>query len=184
MPRRSKVFGLDQETRDELNARLVASGFAGYEALAQWLEGRGYKLSKSALHRYGGDLQADFDSAMSDVRRTTDLARAYVAGDADEQASLVDATARIAQETLLRISIELRKAELEPEKVAAHMSKVARALADLGRVSIAQKKWAQELRRKTLEAAAQNVESEAKRQGASATTIDALRAAIMQEMGA
>ena len=73
MPRRSGVTGLPPEIRDELNARLVANGFSGYEALSEWLEEQGYSLSKSALHRHGSVLEADFEAAMSDVQRTTAL---------------------------------------------------------------------------------------------------------------
>ena len=57
MPRRSGVTGLPPEIRDELNARLVANGFSGYEALSEWLEEQGYSLSKSALHRHGSVLE-------------------------------------------------------------------------------------------------------------------------------
>lgn len=182
MPRRSKVYGLPPVIRDELNAQLVANGFQRYEELSDWLDARGFQIGKSALHRYGQDLQVDFEAAMSDIKKATELARAYVSGDLDEQNALLDANARIAQESLLRIQIALRKLETEPEKAAKHVAQVTRALADLGRMSISQKKWAAEVRRKTLEDAAQSVETEAKRQGASAATIDALRAAIMQEM--
>lgn len=146
MPRRSKVYDLPAELRDELNAQLVANGFQHYEQLADWLVARGHQIGKSALHRYGQDMQEEFEAAMSDVKKATELARAWVSGDADEQAALVDANARIAQESLLRILMELRKAEHEPEKAAKHIAQVTRALADLGRVSLSQKKWAREIR--------------------------------------
>lgn len=165
MPPRSKVYSLPPETRDELNARLVGSGFQGYEELEAWLKRQGFAISKSALHRYGEDLQADFEQTMADVKKATELARAYVAGDADEQAALLDASARIAQEQLLRILIALRQVAAEPDKAAKHVAQVTRALADLGRASISQKKWAAEVRRKALEDAAETIEETARAQG-------------------
>lgn len=178
MGRRSKVFELPPEVRDELNARLVANGFRDYEALAGWLAERGIQISKSALGRYGQSLQEDFEAAMADVKKATELARAYVAGDADEQAALVDANARIAQEALLRILIELRKASDEPAKAAKHIAQVTRALADLGRVSISQKKWAAEVRARA-EAAAAKVETIAKKGGLSEKTVQDIRREIL-----
>ncbi|MEK7097765.1 MAG: phage protein Gp27 family protein, partial [Patescibacteria group bacterium] len=78
----------------------------------------------------------------------------------------------------------LQEAEdADHEKRLMLMSKAARAIADLARASVSQKKWAVEIRQQERERAVQAVESEAKRQGASTATIDALRAAIMQEMG-
>ena len=61
MPPRSKVYDLPQELRDELNERLVTSGFQGYEALTEWLAENGFKLSRSAVHRYGSALQEEFE---------------------------------------------------------------------------------------------------------------------------
>lgn len=151
MGRRSAVSALPVELRDELNARLVANGFSGYEALSEWLDKQGYSLSKSALHRHGSALEADFDAAMSDVQRTTALARAWAKSDDDEQGDLLDATARMLQDALLRITIAMRKAEAEaeesnPAEAAKTLSQVTRALADLGRMSIGQKKWALEVK--------------------------------------
>lgn len=165
MPRRSKVYDLPPELRDELNAKLVANGFQKYEPLEDWLNERGWKIGKSALHRYGQDLQEDFESAMADVKKATELARAYVSADPDEQAALVDANARLAQEALLRILMELRKAQAEPHKAAKHIAQVTRALADLGRVSISQKKWASEVRAQERERAAGLVDEMARAQG-------------------
>ena len=179
MPRRSSVHSLPTDLRDELNARLVGSGFGNYEGLAEWLEGQGHAISKSSLHRYGQDLQADFESAMSDVRRTTELARAYVTTDADEQGALIDATARVAQEHLLRLSIALRQAEEDPGNTAKHLGRVVRALEGIGRLSLAQKKHADEVRRRAIEEAAEAGAKIARQGGLSKETVEAIKAGIL-----
>ena len=180
MPRRSKVYDLPADLRDELNSRLVSSGFQGYEQMATWLEERGFKVSRSSVQRYGRDLQEEFELAMGDVRKTTELARAMTAEQDDESGVLIDATARIVQDQLLRITIAMRQAETEPEEAAKHLSKVTRALADIGRVSLGQKKWARELRITAAEEAADKAETAARAQGLSNDGVAALRAAIME----
>lgn len=174
MPKRSTVYALPDEVRENLNARLVGAGFGGYEDLADWLAGEGYQISKSALHRYGQDLQADFDAAMSDVRKTTELARAYVQSDQDEQGALIDATQRMAQESLLRIVIALRQAEDDPAAAAHHMVKVSRALSDLSRATISTRKYQAEVRAKA-EAAAKQVEDVGRQGGLGPDRIAELR---------
>ncbi len=179
MPKRNKVFDLPQAVREELNEKLVNTGFQGYSSLADWLAERGYNVSRSSVHRYGQDLQEEFEEAMGDVRKTTELARAMASEGADESGHLIDATARIVQDQLLRISIAMRKAEHEPEVAAKHLSSVTRALADIGRVSLSQKKWAKELRQETLKEAADAAEQSLAGQGMSRDAIDSIKRDIL-----
>lgn len=180
MPRRSSVHSLPTAIRDEINARLVGSGFGNYEGLAAWLAEQGHAISKSSLHRYGQDLQADFEEAMSDVRKTTELARAYVSGDADQQGALIDATARMVQEHLLRVSIELRKAKNEgPGTTAKTLARISRALEGIGRLSLSQKRWADEIRKQAREEAATTAEKTLASQGMSRASIDTIKRVIL-----
>ena len=41
----------------EIEERIVAAGFGGYVALESDLRGRGYRISKSVLHRFGQNLR-------------------------------------------------------------------------------------------------------------------------------
>lgn len=179
MPPRNKVFDLPQEVREQLNEKLVSSGFQGYEALAGWLGERGYNVSKSSVHRYGQDLQEEFEEAMGDVRKTTELARAMASDGEDESGHLIDATARIVQDQLLRISIAMRKAEEDPAKAAKQLGSVTKALADIGRVSLSQKKWAKELRVEVAREAAEKAETSMATQGMSRDAIDAIKRDIL-----
>lgn len=182
MPPRSKVHSLPSEVRDELNARLIGNGFGGYEDLAGWLSSQGYSISKTALHRYGSDLQQSFEQAMADVRRSTELAKALNQSAQDDEASLTDATVRIAQESLLRVTIALREAEDDPSNAAPALAKISRALADLGRVGIAQRKWQAEVRAKA-EAVAARAEKIASKGGLSAEAVAEIRREILGVAG-
>lgn len=182
MPPRNKVYDLPPEIREALNERLVSGGFQGYAGLSDWLIERGYNVSKSSVHRYGQDLQEEFEEAMGDVKKTTALAKAMVADQDDESGSLLDATARIAQDHLLRILIALRNAEHEPEKAAKHIATVTKAMADIGRVSLSQKKWAKELRVEVLEEAANRVDAAAQAKGLSAEDAKFWREQVLMGM--
>ena len=179
MPPRNKVFDLPQEVREELNEKLVSSGFQGYEALAGWLSDRGYNVSKSSVHRYGQDLQEEFEEAMGSVRRTTEMAKAMADAVEDDEGNLIDATARLVQEHLLRISLEFRKMEIEPDTAAHHLGKVSKALDSLGRLSLSQKKHAKEIRLEVAKEAAAKAETSMASQGMSRDAIDAIKRDIL-----
>ena len=179
MAKRSKVFDLPPEVRENLNERLVGSGFQNYEALAQWLTDQGHEISRSSVQRYGQDLQEEFEEAMGSVRKTTEMAKAMADAVEDDEGNLIDATARIVQEQLLRISLELRKAESSPEDAAHNLGKISKALSSLGRVSIAQKKHAREIREEAFREAADKATEVAKRGGLSEEMVTNLRKELL-----
>lgn len=175
MPKRSAVLGLPEAVREDLNRRLVDGGFCGYESLSDWLQGQGYQISRSAVHRYGAALEAEFSDAMADARRANEIGRAAM-GD-DDGSGLRRSMTAIAQETLLRILMGLRKAEaagadeegnVDPAELARSMSMVTRAMADLGRLGLADSKYAAEQVKQFAEAAAARVETAAQARGLSA----------------
>lgn len=58
MPQVSRISKLPLPLQREVEERLAANGFGGYVALADELRGRGYRISKSSLHRFGQTLKA------------------------------------------------------------------------------------------------------------------------------
>lgn len=176
MPARSAVGQLPEEIRDELNRRLVANDFSGYADLAGWLREAGFQISKSALHRHGSALEAEFDAAMADVRRTRALAKACK--DEGDEGDVLTATSGILQEQLLRIAIALRQADGDPAEAAKSISVVARAHADVGRMQVALQKW-QEAMREKAQLAADAVEKVARRGGLTADSVDLIRREIL-----
>lgn len=179
MAKRSKVFDLPAEVREELNEKLVSTGFQGYAGLANWLTDRGFEVSRSSVQRYGQDLQEEFEEAMGSVRRTTEMAKAMADAVEDDEGHLIDATARLVQEHLLRISLEFRKMKIEPDAAAHHLGKVSKALDSLGRLSLSQKKHAKELRAEFAKEAAAKAESSMATQGMSREAIDAIKRDIL-----
>lgn len=58
MPRVNRFYALPTAVQREVEARLMANGFSGYVAMQDQLRARGYRISKSALHRVGAALKA------------------------------------------------------------------------------------------------------------------------------
>lgn len=182
MPPRSKVQTLPDEVRDALNAKLISSGFSGYVELAGWLTEQGYEISRGSLQRYGSDLQESFEQAMGDVRRSIEMAKAMGDSVKDDEGDLTNATVRVAQDCLLRVTLALREAEHAPDKAASVLAKVSHAMADLGRLGISLKKWQAEVQVKA-EAAASQVEKIAKKGGLDASTVAEIRREILGVAG-
>ena len=113
MPPRSKVYELDAETRQELNRRIVESGFGRYAGHSAWLAERGHSISASALSRYGVQLKREADSqcirtavaeseAVARIRAVTDIV-----GDVDGNASSVtERMMQLAQAGLIRVMLD------------------------------------------------------------------------------
>ena len=163
---RSKVAALPPEVKAWLDRALAENNFSDYELLAEELKARGYAISKSALHRYG---QA-FETRLSALKMASEQARAVVAAAPDEEGAVNEALMRLVQEHLFKL--------LMAEEGEFDLPKVARAVAELGRATVTQKKWQAEVRARA-EAAAAAVEKIAKKGGLSAESVDQLRREIL-----
>jgi hypothetical protein len=142
MAPRSKVDQLPEDIRRELEQRLIASGFGDYQGLAGWLAEKGYEIGKSSLHRWG----QPFEERLAAVRVATQQAHAIVEATPDSANAVNDALLRLVQERLFNVLMLLQK---EPDP--ATLGKLARAIADLGRASINQKKLAADAKRQARE---------------------------------
>ncbi len=140
MPPRSKIQTvLNDEDRKALNARLVKSGFADYSEHAEWLAERGYEIARSSVHRYG----QDFEDRLNRLKLATEQARTIVEASPDDEGMMSDALTRLLQEKLFTV---LQDMEVDPDKV--NIASLGKAIADLNRANISQKKWQQEYREK------------------------------------
>ncbi|KHA57139.1 phage terminase, small subunit [Aeromonas hydrophila] len=166
MPPRSKVLRLPANVKKWLDEALVEENFGNYELLSKALEARGHSISKSALHTYG----QDFSARLSALKMASEQARAVVAAAPDEEGAVNEALMRLVQEHLFKL--------LLAEGGEFDLPKVARAVAELGKASVVQKKWQAEVRAK-LEDAAQKVEQIAKKGGMSSDVINTIRKEIL-----
>ncbi|KPA90617.1 DUF3486 family protein [Pseudomonas asplenii] len=166
MPPRSKVAGLPAAVKEWLDVSLVESNFSGYEALSAELENRGYSIGKSALHRYG----SDFELRLAALKTSSAQAKAVVMAAPDDEGAVNEALMRLTQERLFNVLMD------GEQKV--DLTKMAKAISELGRASVMQKKWQTEVREKA-EAAAARVEKIAKKGGLTQETVDQIRREIL-----
>ncbi|MCY4030285.1 MAG: DUF3486 family protein [Acidobacteria bacterium] len=163
MPPRSKIRTFPEDVRRELDARLIAGGFGGYAALAEWLRSRGFEIGASSVKRYGADLEQRIER----IRLATEQAEALVEA-AGETGALADASMRLIQEKMWDVLAA------SDEKDVKALSAAARALADTARASVA----IRQERRKVLGEAAEAAGTEARRLGISPDFEAAIRRAV------
>lgn len=170
MPPRGKVAQLPPELKAWLDQYLVENNFSGYEALSAALAERGISIGKSALHAYG----QSFEDRLSALRMASEQARAVVAAAPDEEGAVNEALMRLVQEHLFKM--------LMAQDGKIDLPKVAKAVAELGRAAVVQKKWQAEVRAKA-EAAAQAVEKIARKGGLNTDTVAEIRREILGVAG-
>ena len=172
---------------DELNAKLVAGGFANYNSLTIWLNqqlaenGLEVNISRSALHRHGQDFQAQFEAEMAESRQLYAVAKISAADNEDAEGVVREATIRTLQTRLLKLAVALRQAEEAGDDVhqlAETSTKIARAVADLGRADIASQKWKDEVKARTNQAA-EAAAKIASKGGLSESSVDEIRRKIL-----
>lgn len=170
MGRRSSVDLLPAEVKAWLDNALVEGNFSGYEALAAELRGRGIEISRSAVQRYG----SGFEKRLKTLRMASEQAKAIVAAAPDEEGAVSEALMRLVQEKLFQVLLEF---EVDPDK-PLNLASAAKAVADLSRATVGQKKWLAEVREKAA-AAAEVVTQVARTGGLTAEAVETIRREIL-----
>ena len=140
MARRSSIDGLPEEVRRWLQRALTESNFGGYKALEEMLREQGYLISKSAIHRYGQQLER----RMAAIKASTEAARMLTEGAADDQDARSEAVIALVQTELFESIVNLQEAGdegLDPADRIGLLSEAAKNIATLARASVNQKKF-------------------------------------------
>ena len=167
MGARSKIALLPKAVKAWLDAALVEGNFSGYELLEAALKERGHDIGKSSIHRYG----SAFEQKLATLKLASEQAKAVVQATGDDEGAVSEALMLMVQEHLFAL---LNSSDRD----AIDLPKIARAVADLGRTTVTQKKWQTEVRARTA-AAADAAEKIAKKGGLSAASVDEIRRSIL-----
>ena len=163
---------LPEEVRRELEQRLIQGAFSGYEALAEWLQGLGYEIGKSSVHRFG----KNFADKLRVLKVATDQAKAIADASEDDAGAMNEALIRLVQTKTFELLMELETSD-------KNLPKIGQMVAKLARSAVQQKKWSKELeseiRKRALEEAADAAGQTAKRSGISDETAEELRRKIL-----
>ncbi len=179
MPRRSFVVDLSAGDKAWLDQELISGGFQGYDDLVEKLQARGVNSSTSAVHRYGQQLQRKIDA----IKSSTEAAKAIASAAPDDADARSAAVISMVQSDMFDVLMALQEAEdADPAKRVKLISNAARAISDLSRASVNQKRWAAEVNLKlnaAKQAAADQAETIARRNGLSDEDWGAIRAHIL-----
>ena len=135
---RSKVIALPTELKEQLDRKLVEGSFSGYKGLETWLGEQGFQISHSSLQRYG----SQFEKRLAAVSRATQQVKALSDAAPDQQAALSDGLTKLIQTRLFDVLVE------SEEISDATLARFGRVIATLGRATVTQKRWREEVREK------------------------------------
>ncbi|HXF66220.1 MAG TPA: phage protein Gp27 family protein [Burkholderiales bacterium] len=145
MPRRPKIEGMPPDVRAWIDRALVDRGFAGYQELAALIrEKTGIDISHAAVHRYGQRLARK----LAAIRASTEAARAIAEAAPDDADLRSAAVISIVQSELFDALVALQEASETDDQQARVklLSHAARAIAEVSRASLGQKRWQDEVR--------------------------------------
>jgi Bacteriophage Mu, Gp27 len=173
MGTRSKVLTmLPKGVRDDLNQKLIAGEFSDYRGLEKWLAGQGFRISRGSLQRYG----SQFEKRLAGLSRATQQVKALAEVAPDRQGAMSDALIQLVQSRLFDVLIESENIDDAP------LARFARAIADLGRATVSQKKWAEIMRTRLEEqkrAAGEKIEGMKSAGGLSDAAYEQIRAVLL-----
>lgn len=171
------------EVRAWLDRELAARGFGDYEALSEALNARladhGLELTiaRSTLGAYGKSLKRRIET----IRASTEAAKAIADAAPDDEDARSAAVLSLVQSDLFEVLLHLQESQdedLDPAARVELLAKAGRAIAEITRGSLAQKRWAAEVRKKVAEDLASRVDREG-----GAVTADRLREIMRETYG-
>lgn len=177
MGRQSSIDTLPQDVRHWLERALTEQNFSGYQALEEMMREKGFALSKSAIHRYGQQLERRFAA----IKASTEAARIITEGAADDQDARSEAVIALVQTEMFESIINLQEAaeeDVDPIERMNALSKVAKNIATLTRASISQKQYKATVQAKAAEVADKAAKL-AKKGGLSAESVAEIRRSIL-----
>lgn len=180
MAKRSAITQLPPDIKSWLNSALAKGNFSGYEALAEELKAQGFTISKSAVHRYGQNLEMK----LAAIKASTEAAKAIADAAPDDADLRSSAVISLVQTETFDVLVRLQEMtqEDDPTERVKLLGKVAKAVAELSRASVNQKKWQVQMEAKIRDEerikAAEDATTAAKQSGASADTIRVIREAL------
>lgn len=188
MPRPSAIDEFTPEQREAFRAECERRNFKDIDGLVVWLKANGMELGRSTAWREASKIKQRIQS----LRDATDMSKMIGESVKDEGGSLNDATLSLIQAGLFKLSntmIDSLNDQADEEATDESMfknleffAKAAKASSELGRASIAVKKYKAEVTAR-VESAANKVAETAKKNGLSADVVAAIRSEILGVAG-
>ena len=173
MAKRSTLATLPEDIRHAFERKLAENGFANYTELTQWLHEQGYEVSRSAVHRYGQQVERRYAS----IKASTEAARLIAEGANDEGDTRSEALMALVQTELFDALVaigEVPDEDLSPMQRFDMMSEGARRMAGFISAGTRLKEY-----QAKVAAAADDVAKQARKGGLSDEAAEAIRKQIL-----
>lgn len=177
MAKRSTLATLPEDIRHAFERKLAENGFANYTELTQWLHEQGYEVSRSAVHRYGQQVERRYAS----IKASTEAARLIAEGANDEGDTRSEALMALVQTELFDALVaigEVPDEDLSPMQRFDMMSEGARRMASFISAGTRLKEYQAKVKAKVA-AAADDVAKQARKSGLSDEAAEAIRKQIL-----
>ncbi|MGL4674102.1 MAG: DUF3486 family protein [Wohlfahrtiimonas sp.] len=182
MARASSIQALPLEVQKWLDDALIDNNFSGYQDLEEYLRGKGFNISRSAIHRYG----QSFEKRLQAIRDSTKAAEMIAKAAEDQGEHRSEAVIALVQSNVFELLISLEEVKntntedgaKEQAKRVKMLADVAHAMANLTRASVNLRDYQSEVKKRA-EAAANDVEKLAKKGGLTDEVADEIRRKIL-----
>lgn len=179
MAPRSSIEKLPEDVRRWLERALTENGFSGYVELENLLKEKGYQISKSAIHRYGQQIE----QRLKAIKESAEIAKLITQSVDDDGDSQSDALMRLVQTDLMNLLIEARNIEgLSVEKRLKTLSGLGKNIASMVSASVKLKEYQAEYRTK-LQAKLDDLARTAEQDGTDLPTLERVRQSILEIYG-
>jgi hypothetical protein len=139
MAARRKSDGLPAAARQELDRRLRDGGFKDSRELGAWLSEQGCTIAAAPVAKPGSKLEYQLELVRLATAHATEIVEA-----SGEDCQISEALLRLVQQHLFAALVELEPSERHAVNVAA----LARSVAQMGRITLMHRRFAEELKAK------------------------------------
>lgn len=179
MGRKSSIKTLPKPVLDRLNA-MLSEGTVTLDEVTAWLEERGHKRSRTAVHRYAREIE----KVQSRLRQSREITEAVTRelGDAATQGKQGRLLVEMARGVVFDLLVKLQETE-DKTLDAKDVANLGKGLAELGRALRFDQDFESKIReaaaREATREAAEKVDGLAAKEGISKKTRDAWRAQVL-----
>ncbi|CDF99252.1 DUF3486 family protein [Avibacterium paragallinarum] len=179
MAPRSSIEKLPEDVRRWLERALTENGFSGYVELESLLREKGYSISKSAIHRYGKQIE----SRLKAIKDSAEIAKLITEQVDDEGDSQSDALMRLVQTDLMNLLIEARNVEsLSVKDRLKALGMIGKNIASMTTASVKLKEYQAEHKAK-VQAKLDELARTADKDGTDLPTLERVRQSILEVYG-
>lgn len=179
MAPRSSIEKLPEDVRRWLERALTENGFSGYVELETLLREKGYSISKSAIHRYGKQIE----SRLKAIKDSAEIAKLITEQVDDEGDSQSDALMRLVQTDLMNLLIEARNVEsLSVKDRLKALGMIGKNIASMTTASVKLKEYQAEHKAK-VQAKLDELARTADKDGTDLPTLERVRQSILEVYG-